>query len=101
MKKMTMCVLFGFGILVGLFVIMALSEVSSAATIYVDDDGGADYVTIQEAINNASAGDTVYVYEGHYYENIVVNKSISLTGEDRDNTIIDGVTSLAKIGIIQ
>jgi parallel beta-helix repeat protein len=93
MKKMTMCVLFGFGILVGLFVIMALSEVSSAATIYVDDDGGADYVTIQEAINNASAGDTVYVYEGHYYENIVVNKSISLTGEDRDNTIIDGVTS--------
>lgn len=48
------------------------------------------YLTIQEAINHANEGDTVYVKEGIYYENVLVNKSISLAGESRDTTIIDG-----------
>jgi parallel beta-helix repeat protein len=61
-----------------------------AATITVDDSGGADYLTIQEGINAANPGDTVYVYNGIYYENVVINQSINLTGEDRDTTIIDG-----------
>ena len=59
-------------------------------TIYVDDDGGADYTKIQDAINNANSGDTIFVYSGIYYENIWVDKNINLVGEDRDNTIIDG-----------
>jgi len=63
---------------------------TSVRTIYVDDDGGADYTRIQDAIDNASTGDKVYVFNGTYYENIVVDKSIKLTGEDRNSTIIDG-----------
>ncbi len=35
-------------------------------------------------------GDTVLVYLGVYHENMVVNKSITLQGEDRDSAIIDG-----------
>ncbi len=66
----------------------------SAVTIIVDDDGtpGVDcnYTTIQQAIDNATAGDTVYVKNGTYYENVVVNKTINLTGEGRENTIIYG-----------
>lgn len=58
--------------------------------IYVDDDGGADYTTIQEAINVVSDGDTIYVYPGIYYGVININKSITLTGEDKTVTIIDG-----------
>ena len=58
--------------------------------IYVDDDGEADYTKIQDAIDNASDGDTVFVYNGTYYENIVIGKSIDLIGENRNNTIIDG-----------
>jgi len=58
--------------------------------IYVDDDGGANYTLIQDAINNSSDGDTVYVYNGIYYEHIIVNKSIILQGEDKNTTIIDG-----------
>lgn len=46
--------------------------------------------TIQEAINNASSGDLISVHEGTYYEDIVVNKSVSLVGEDRDLTVIYG-----------
>jgi parallel beta-helix repeat protein len=49
-----------------------------------------DYPTIQEAINHANDGDTVYVKNGTYLENVVVNKTVVLTGEDRNSTIIDG-----------
>jgi len=49
-----------------------------------------DYPTIQEAINNANPGDIIFVSKGIYDESIVINKSITLIGEDRENTIIDG-----------
>ena len=55
-------------------------------TIIVPDD----YSTIQEAINVAETGDVIFVKAGMYFENIVVNKSVSLVGENRENTIIDG-----------
>lgn len=64
---------------------------SEPKTWIVDDDGPADFHTIQEAINAANEGDTISVYNGIFYENVVVmNKTISLVGEDRDTTIIDG-----------
>jgi len=40
----------------------------------VDDDGPADFHTIQEAINVANAGDTILVRDGTYTENVKVNK---------------------------
>jgi len=49
-----------------------------------------DYTTIQEAIDNANEGDTIYVFNGEYHENIVVNKSLTLEGESRSGTIING-----------
>ena len=49
-----------------------------------------DFLTIQEAINGANAGDSIHVKAGTYYENIVVNKSVSLIGENITTTIIDG-----------
>ena len=51
---------------------------ASAATIYVP----TNYSTIQEAIDNAIAGDTIIVNAsgGPYYENVVVNKQLSLIG---------------------
>ena len=52
--------------------------------------GPNNYTKIQDAIDNASDGDTVFVYDGTYYENIIINKSINLTGENKDTTIIDG-----------
>jgi len=45
---------------------------------------------IQNLIDNASEGDTIYIPSGTYYENIVINKSINLVGENRETTIIDG-----------
>ena len=60
------------------------------AIIYVDDSGGADYTTIQEAINNANPGDTIYVYNGSYNEALNVNKKVDLIGESNIDVLIDG-----------
>jgi len=56
----------------------------------VDDDGPADFHTIQEAINAANSGDTIFVKAGTYFENVAVDKTVTVTGEDSSNTIIDG-----------
>jgi parallel beta-helix repeat protein len=45
---------------------------------------------IQDLIDNANPGDTIYIPSGIYYENIVIDKSINLIGENKDSTIIDG-----------
>jgi len=49
-----------------------------------------DYPTIQEAIDNAGGGDAIFVRNGTYYEHVVVNKRVSVIGEDKKTTIIDG-----------
>jgi parallel beta-helix repeat protein len=67
--------------------------------LYVDDDnvlGPWDgtkehpYNKIQDAIDIAYVGYTVFVKEGTYNENIVIHKTIKLDGENRTNTIING-----------
>jgi len=63
---------------------------ASPTTWTVDDNGPADFDSIQEAINNASSGDTIFVHIGTYYEHVVINKTITLVGEDNNFTIIDG-----------
>ncbi len=49
-----------------------------------------DYPSISGAIAKASMGDTIFVKKGIYNENIVIDKPISLEGEDKTLTIIDG-----------
>jgi nitrous oxidase accessory protein len=67
--------------------------VSNGNILYVGGTGTNNYTRIQDAIDNASDGDTVFVYDDSspYYEhNITIRKSISLIGEDKNTTIIDG-----------
>jgi hypothetical protein len=50
-----------------------------------------DYFTIQEGIDNSVNGDTILVSAGTYFENINFNgKNISIIGENRETTMIDG-----------
>jgi len=49
-----------------------------------------DYKSIQEAINNANPGNTIFVYNGTYYEHVIINKSLSLIGQNVEITTIDG-----------
>jgi len=75
---------------------------SDGNTLYVGGIGDGNYSKIQDAIDNASDGDTVFVYNGTYYENIDIDKyGISLIGEDKDTTIIDGSGILSVILIVE
>jgi parallel beta-helix repeat protein len=71
--------------------IISSIEPQTSNIIYVDDDGGADYTRIQDAIDNASIEDTIYVYSGVYNENLIIDKRLTLQGENRETTIIDGM----------
>jgi len=59
-------------------------------TLYVGGSGPDNYTRIQDAIDNASSGNTVFVYDDSspYQGNITIDKFINLIGENRDTTII-------------
>jgi len=59
-------------------------------TWIVAPDGSGDFLTIQTAIDAASDGDTLFVRNGAYSGPIVIDKTLTLQGEDRNTTIIDG-----------
>ena len=59
-----------------------------------------DFSSIQQAVNNVSSGDTIFVHTGIYSEHVVINKSIALVGENRYSTIIDGSQSGNVIYIV-
>lgn len=65
---------------------MQLDVKASPAIIKVPED----YTTIQEAINQSNPGDTIQVSSGTYQENLFINKTLTLIGEDKNNTILEG-----------
>ena len=76
-------------LVIGVFTIILLSG-NGQATLVVDKGGGGDYTSIQAAIDNATAGETIIVNNARYYENILVNKSVTLIGQSNVDTIVDG-----------
>lgn len=81
-----------------LIMTLILTPNASARTITVDDDfgpatsglGTTTFDRIQDAINASADGDTIRVFDGMYYENIDVNRSVSLVGNGSAVTTIDG-----------
>ena len=55
---------------------------------------GNKYNNIQDAVDNSSTTNFIYVENGAYSENIFINKSISLVGEDRNNVVIHGSVTM-------
>ncbi len=62
----------------------------SAETLYVGGSGEGNYTLIQDAINDAWDGDTIFIYPGIYQETIFIHKQLTILGADKENTIIDG-----------
>ena len=78
---------------------------NTQGTIYVDDDANcpghgtleAPYCTIQLAIDNADDGNDIKIASGEYYENIIVDKKLTLdwhgsdiNGSDTGIPVING-----------
>jgi len=68
--------------------------------LYVGGSGPGNYSTIQSAVNNASSGDTIFVYNGTYNERVNIGKSISLIGENKNSTIINAQGSDQAVEIL-
>jgi len=87
-------------LLIGTSVIPAIAQVvekpsqtSRGNWLYIGGSGPGNYTKIQDAIDNTSDGDTVFVYSGVYYERIVIPQAISLIGESKNTTVIDAINS--------
>ncbi|OQX73957.1 MAG: hypothetical protein B6D61_12000, partial [Bacteroidetes bacterium 4484_249] len=93
-----------------LIILTILSHTILATIITVKQDGTGNFEIIQEAINSSENGDTILVYPGIYYENVLFNSkkitlaSLYLTTQENSyihNTIIDGNQNGSCVRIIQ
>lgn len=58
-------------------------------TYIVDLSGKGNFTNIQDAIDAAPENYTIFVKSGHYIENVLINKTIDLIGENPQTTFID------------
>jgi len=65
-------------------------EANNKNILYVGGQGTGNYTSIQDAINTANTNDTIYIFNGTYHENIIINKTVTLIGENKNNTILNG-----------
>lgn len=65
---------------------------------FVDDDyddttpgwGYDHFDNIQDGVDAVNISGTVNIYEGSYYENVIIDRSMTLIGENELTTIVDG-----------
>jgi parallel beta-helix repeat protein len=72
-------------VIIALIVLATLVVPASAAELTVGTDG--QYATIQQAVNAAKPGDIVRVTPGSYTENVVVDKSLTITAASGRPTV--------------
>jgi parallel beta-helix repeat protein len=77
-------------------------KLNTKGIFFVGGTGPSNYSIIQDAIDAASNGDRIYVYDesAPYYEHLFIDKSIHLIGENKDTTIIDGNWSGEVVNIV-
>jgi parallel beta-helix repeat protein len=98
-NKIRITVLISF-LLISTNIYVADINSNQKTIIYVDINGGADFTSIQSAINASSNGDEIFVYSGLYNENLLIDKEINLIGENRESTVIEGLNNFDVIKII-
>lgn len=81
------------------FIFFSHDSLGASYDLYVDKnyeeddaDGSADkpYETLEKALENADAGDKIYLKNGKYVGNVILEKGVELYGQDKNKTIIAG-----------
>jgi parallel beta-helix repeat protein len=69
---------------------IGICQVTFGANLCVNPRGNSGCKSsISAAVTAASPGDTIHVARGFYKDDVVITKSLSLIGDDRQTTIID------------
>ncbi len=76
-----------FFYLSNIFIFDSYCKAEGGNILYVGGLKTGNYTSIQNAIDDASDGDTIFIFSGSYSENIVINKSINLVGENKNKVI--------------
>ena len=78
---------------------ISAEQFNNASIIYVDDDntiGPWDgsithpFQTINDALAVSTDTSSIYIFSGTYQETLFINKYVNITGENKDQTILDG-----------
>ncbi len=69
-----------------------IASLGDGHILHVGGFGPGNYSNIQDAVDNASPGDIVFVYDDSspYKENVTISTSITIRGEKKETTIVDG-----------
>lgn len=68
--------------------VLGVGSLEAAQKVWVV---GKDCKTIQGCINQAGRGETVSVPAGTYTENLIIDRSLKLSGAGRDTTVVKGI----------
>jgi len=71
----------------GIILFLLISSFNSITSSYENTSNNS----IQELIDNANSGDTIYIGSGIYYEHLIVNKPLIIIGDGAESTFVDGM----------
>ena len=75
-------------------------KINNKYDYYVGSNIKNGYSTIQNAIDNSSNGDSIYIYNGIYNETIKINKSIKIISENKETIINPKINNSEQNAII-
>ena len=75
--------------------------ISNGHWLYVGGSGPGNYTSIQDAIDNASDGDFIFIYNGIYepQTNIHVYKELTIIGESKEGVVVEHETGSEELSI--
>ncbi len=74
-----------------LFGTIMLNVTDEVEATVIEVGENMEYQTISAAVADASDGDIILIHDGIYRENVLVDKSVELRGQNRSGAVIDGI----------
>lgn len=92
MANVVMAVVLGIAAVVGALARADVSDGSSPKTLVVALDGTGDFVSLQEAVDQAKKGDTVFIKPGVYSQDVTIHskEGIKVVGAGADQVTLLG-----------
>jgi parallel beta-helix repeat protein len=99
LKNRLLVIAIALGFLISSNIAIVKSESNNGRGILVVDctNASALYTNISEALMDANENDVIYVNSGVYYENLVINKSVSIISNNSGLAVIDSLGNIYTV----